>query len=190
MGGQETKEGPYQDWGAVMEDLLHGDPDKQERALRRLSRLLSRFLDRLRARDHGEEWKDLRQTVVLKLVQSFRAGQLRAPHAFVGYAYKITRNEFIDLLRARGKEVLVELPEDWGVAAEGSVDEDRVKGVRAALAKLPENLRQAVEAVYLKDQTYEKAAAATGIPLGSLKRYLRQGVAQLREQLAGGCARG
>jgi len=44
--------------------------------------------------------------------------------------------------------------------------------------------------VYLEDQTYEEAVATTGIPLGSLKRYLRLGLAQLRAQLASGCAGG
>jgi DNA-directed RNA polymerase specialized sigma24 family protein len=33
--------------------------------------------------------------------------------------------------------------------------------------------------------TYEEAAQATGIPLGTFKRYLRDALAQLRVELAG-----
>jgi DNA-directed RNA polymerase specialized sigma24 family protein len=40
-----------------------------------------------------------------------------------------------------------------------------------------------VTAVYVGGMTYEEAARATGIPLGTLKRYLRDGLAQLREEL-------
>ena len=39
-------------------------------------------------------------------------------------------------------------------------------------------------AVYVEGRTYEEAAQATGIPLGSFKRYLRDGLAQLREELS------
>ena len=39
--------------------------------------------------------------------------------------------------------------------------------------------------MYIEGRTYEEAAEATGIPLGSLKRYLRLGLGQLRLELAG-----
>ena len=40
-----------------------------------------------------------------------------------------------------------------------------------------------VRAVYLQGCTYEEAAARTGIPFGSLKRALREGLAALRLHL-------
>jgi DNA-directed RNA polymerase specialized sigma24 family protein len=48
---------------------------------------------------------------------------------------------------------------------------------------LPEEQRRVIQAVYIEGKTYEEAAEATLIPLGSLKRYLRLGLSQLREQL-------
>ena len=39
-------------------------------------------------------------------------------------------------------------------------------------------------AVYGNERTYEQAASDTGIPLGSLKRHLREGLARLREQFS------
>jgi len=36
----------------------------------------------------------------------------------------------------------------------------------------------------VRGQTYPEAAASTGIPLGSLKRHLRDGLAALRTALA------
>jgi len=51
------------------------------------------------------------------------------------------------------------------------------------LERLSENRRVAVQGVYLEGKTYNGVAEDTGIPLGSLTRYLREGIAQLREEL-------
>ena len=182
MDTDRTGERGYEDWGAVMADLLQSEPEKREMAFRKLNRLLSKFLGQLRAWDHNEEWQDLRQTIILKLVKSFRAGNLRESKAFVSYARTITRNEFYDFLRARRGEDVVEMPD---LADTVQVDKDMRVSIRQALDALPENHRKAVRAVYMEDQTYEEAAFSTGIPLGSLKRYLRLGLARLQEQLAG-----
>jgi DNA-directed RNA polymerase specialized sigma24 family protein len=45
-------------------------------------------------------------------------------------------------------------------------------------------------AVYIRGLTYEEAARATGIPLGTLKHYLRDGLAQLRDELSDLLGRG
>ena len=66
-------------------------------------------------------------------------------------------------------------PEDEG---EGSFE------VRDAILKLPEKQRLAVLSVYLEGRTYDEAAQHTAIPLGSLKRYLRAGLATLHTQLS------
>lgn len=182
MSVREAEGRAYEDWGALMEDLLHNEPERRELAFRKLNRLLSGFLGQLRAWDHGEEWQDLRQTVIMKLVKSFREGQLRESKAFVNYARTITRNGFYDLLRARRGEEVVEMPD---VAADSRLDETVVLSVRTAFGNLPENHRKVVQAVYIEEMTYDEAAVATGIPLGSLKRYLRLGLAQLRAQLGG-----
>lgn len=56
-------------------------------------------------------------------------------------------------------------------------------GMREHVRRLPERQRTAIEAVYLSGYTQEEAAASTGIPLGSLKRHLREGLASLRAAL-------
>jgi len=172
----------YQNWPAVMEDLLHGTPAAQQLALLKLNRLTSGFLTKLRAWNHRDECYDLCQTVLEKLVKSYCRGQLREPKAFVAFAHTITRHEFFDFLRARPGTEVRDLPDREEPQA---TDEATVLSVRAALHGLPENLRKVVQAVYIEERTYEEAAQVTAIPLGSLKRYLRLGLAQLRKQLAG-----
>jgi DNA-directed RNA polymerase specialized sigma24 family protein len=52
--------------------------------------------------------------------------------------------------------------------------------VRRALEKLPEKQRMSVFAVYGLGLTYGQAAVETGIPLGSLKRYVREALVELQ----------
>jgi RNA polymerase sigma-70 factor (ECF subfamily) len=59
-----------------------------------------------------------------------------------------------------------------------------VADVRGALARLPERTRWVVYAVYGQERTYEQVAEETGIPLGTVKRYLREGMAALRREFA------
>jgi RNA polymerase sigma-70 factor (ECF subfamily) len=189
MDEQGVGRGSYEDWVAVIEALLHGAPTQKNIAFLKLNRLVSGFLTTLQAWDHRDQWEDLRQIVLMKLVKSFCQQQLRDSRAFVAYARTITRNEFYDFLKARGNLVVADVPEfEQGEDASGDVD--AVLAVRSALAHLPEEQHRAVQAVYLEGKTYEAAAEETGIPLGSLKRYLRLGLEQLRKQLDGILQRG
>jgi RNA polymerase sigma-70 factor (ECF subfamily) len=165
-----------------METLLQGDTDAKQIAFLKLNRLVSGFLVTLQAWDHRDQWEDLRQTVLLKLVKSFCRGQLHESQAFVAYARTITRNEFYDFLKARGSPIAEEASE---LGEEEPREEETVLAVRSAIDHLPADQRRAIQAVYMEGRTYEEAAEATSIPLGSLKRYLRLGLGQLRVQLAG-----
>jgi len=182
MEKQGAGSNPYEDWGAVMETLLHGSPDAKQLAFLKLNRLISGFLVALRAWDHREQWEDVRQTVLLNLVKSFCRGQLREPQAFVAYARIITRNAFYDFLKARGGPSPEEVPE---LGREEPRDKETILAVRSAINHLPVEQRKAIQSVYIEGRTYEEAAKTTGIPLGSLKRYLRLGVGRLQVQLAG-----
>lgn len=175
------REGP--DWSDVQERLLRGD----RLAFLEVSRLISGVLAQLRAYDFRDEWEDLRQEVVLSLVANARAGRLRDPQAFVGYVRIITRNKFVDRLKQRMRR-REDASEPWEeIAARLPVETDAALAadVRAALAALPADERRAVEGVYVEGRTYEEVAEVTGIPLGTLKRRLRDGLAALRARLGG-----
>jgi len=164
-----------------MQELLQGDLVQKQLAFLKLNRLVSGVLISLQAWDVHDHWEDLQQAVLMKLVKSYHRGQLREPQAFVAYVRTVTRNEFYDFLKARGGAVVQEVPDQ---AEEEPKDEEEVLAVRLAVSRLPEEHQRAVQAVYFEGRTYEEAAEATGIPLGSLKRYLRVGLGQLRSQLA------
>jgi RNA polymerase sigma-70 factor (ECF subfamily) len=174
-----AREGP--DWGEVQARLLAGD----RLAFLEVNRLISAFLARFRAYDFREEWEDLRQEVVFSVIANARAGRLRDPGAFAAYVRSITRNKLVDRLKQRLRRHEGDtLP--WDEASERLAADPPVADghdLHAALHELPDEERRAVAGVYLEGRTYQEVADATGLPLGTLKRRLRDGLAALRIRL-------
>lgn len=177
---------PEGDWIGVLRRVLEGD----RLALVQASRLVNGFLVRWNAYDLRDEWEDVVQEVIAAAVLAVRDGRLRDPHAAAAYLKSTARFKYADRLRIlftlrRGES----LPWEACLASRERVLEEGL-GVEAredlhrALARIPEKTRAALTAVYVGGLTYDEAALATGIPLGTLKRYLRDGLAQLRAELA------
>ena len=169
---------------AVLRRVLAGD----RLALAQVSRLVNGFLAGWNAYDFRDEWEDLVQEVISAATLALRAGRLREPQAAVGFLRSTARFKYLDRLRShlgqrRGERLpwaeIVEARER-ALEAGAEVRED----LRRALARIPEKKRDAVVAVYVAGLTYEEAARTSGTPLGTFKRYLRDGLAQLREELA------
>jgi len=177
--------GSEQDWLGVQERLLRGD----RRAFLELSRLITGVLTQLRAYDFQEEWDDLRQEVAMAVIANARKDRLRDPQAFVGYVRIITRNKFVDRLkrrmRVREHEVLPWDEETARALVEGgsTAPDEEAGELWSAVGDLPEPDRTLVQGVYRDGKTYQEMADESGIPLGTLKRRLRQALGVLRERL-------
>lgn len=178
------------DWVALLERLLAGD----RLAFLHFNRLVSGCLAGLRAYDFREEWDDLRQDVLASVVANARAGRLRDPTALVGYVKIITRNKFVDRLkrqlRQREKDALPWDDETARAAAAPEPADERLGALWSAVASLPEPQRAIVEGIYREGRSYEEMAAAAGLPLGTLKRKLRESLAFLRRRLDGSAGDG
>lgn len=180
--------GPVKDWMAILARLEQGD----RLAFLEVNRLVTGCLTSLRAYDFQDEWDDLRQEVVLAVLANFRAGRLRDPQAFVGYVKVITRNKLMDRLAKRlDTHEKERLSWDDATAAAASADASAgpdaqldANALRAALDELPPDERRVVDGIYAQGRTYEEVAAATGIPLGTMKRRLRDALVFLRRRLA------
>jgi RNA polymerase sigma-70 factor (ECF subfamily) len=174
---------PREDWAAVVDRLLEGD----ELACLKLSRLVTGFLASWRAYDFRDDWQDLVQEVLIAVVLGAREGRIRDRSAVAGYVRTIARHKFADRLKqhlGRSEDETLE----WEQALEAGelpgqpARDDLVVGLRLSLEKLPERTRAVVYGVYGEGKTYEQVAQGTGTPLGTVKRYLRDGLAELRRE--------
>ncbi len=180
------------DWLLVVRRVLDGD----RAAYARLIRLVTGHLTSWRAYDFRADWDDMVQEVLLSTVEAYRAGRIADSGALVAYVRQAARFKFIDRIRVlqrRGRPVELNEQTDaagqggslaWPPAGsgEGRGLELRV-AIREAMARLDPREREAVTWVYLRGHTYEEAAEATGIPLGTLKRALRTALVRLKEVL-------
>lgn len=105
---------------------------------------------------------------------------------------RLVRNVAIDAVRARGSRQRAEVragaeapdpsaserPED--IFAEG----ESGRRLRHALAALPVDQRRALEIAYFEGLSHTEIATREGIPLGTVKTRIRDGVLRLREQFA------
>jgi RNA polymerase sigma-70 factor (ECF subfamily) len=178
--------GELQDWRGVQEKLAAGD----RAAFLRVARLLTGVLAQLRAYDFRDEWDDLRQEVMLSVIANVRQGRIAEPEAFVAYVRIITRNKFVDRLKRRERqrerdtipweeETARAIARSPGALASDTSDED----LWAAVADLPEPGRQLVEGIYREGRTYSEMSEVSGIPLGTMKRRLRETLALLQRRL-------
>jgi RNA polymerase sigma-70 factor (ECF subfamily) len=123
-----------------------------------------------------------------------KADTYRAEQAKVStWLIRITRHHTIDVLRRQGvrsKQQRVSwaeestLPELRSESPEEVVEESmRREQVRAALAQLPVDQKQALALAYLQGYTHRQIAEKLNQPLGTIKTRIRLGMEKLRQIL-------
>jgi len=108
------------------------------------------------------------------------------------WAVMILRNKAIDRLRVRQRldrtmeKATVEFshfPEADEAAAGEPERREQGALVRAALTRIPEEQKQAVELAFFGGLTHDQIADKLGAPLGTIKARIRRGLLKLREYL-------
>ncbi len=176
-----------ENWAGLAEQLNHGS----QLAYLKLTRLVVGTLIRLRAYDFQSEWSDLVQEVLTDLVQKVRAGKITDRSTVKALVIQMTKNKYMDRLRKyyrrdeRDALPWDEMCEQFDPLAAGSESKSAQSlDLNLALSALDEKERQIVVAIHCRGMTYDEASESTGIPLGSTKRYLRQGLEKLRRSLS------
>jgi RNA polymerase sigma-70 factor (ECF subfamily) len=101
----------------------------------------------------------------------------------------IARNRAIDRLRARpaGRHAPVEdahdLADDGPSPDAGLAHAQDAQRLHAALALLEPRHAAAIRACYFEGATYDELAAREGVPVGTLKSWVRRGLIRMRGQL-------
>lgn len=103
----------------------------------------------------------------------------------------VARNKAIDVVRReetrkRTRETLMAEQEATSESPSATEHIDERQRVTAALAQLSGPQREAVVLAYYGGRTYREVGEELGIPEGTAKTRLRDGLAKLRELLTGG----
>jgi RNA polymerase sigma-70 factor, ECF subfamily len=127
--------------------------------------------------------EDLVQETYLKVLS--RPRFLRRDDDF-GYLLRALRNTWFNHLRARGtRPQQAELSADQLAAATGDPQLSlEAREVLAAVARLPEEFRDAIAAVDVGGLSYAEAAKALGVAEGTIMSRLSRGRARVAEALA------
>lgn len=131
---------------------------------------------------------DLAQEVLLRVRKGLAA---YTPGSFEGWLWRITRNAFIDDVRRKKRRPTAALPDNLdrtGLASTPGPD-DVLASIRLgddlqkALLALPYDFRESVVMCDLIGLSYDEIAAATEVPVGTVRSRIHRGRKMLREAL-------
>jgi RNA polymerase sigma-70 factor (ECF subfamily) len=142
---------------------------------------LRRFARNLTRNPHDAD--DVVQIAVERALS--RLDQWRSDARLDSWMFKIVRNAWIDELRSRGRRDRIFLAEEAGdhVGVDSTARETELLSVHTAMARLPEEQREAVSLVLVEGLPYKEAADVLDIPIGTLTSRLARGRRALQAML-------
>jgi RNA polymerase sigma-70 factor (ECF subfamily) len=137
-----------------------------------------------------EEWaQDCLQEAYIKIwnrAESYRA-DLASPMTWMA---TIARNQALDQLRKRRHEVRMSETECFPEEVDQELlpqdrlqQSDEGRRLNRCLAELKSEQRQVIALAYFRGLSHEELAARTKIPMGTVKTWIRRGLAQLKRCL-------
>ncbi len=114
-----------------------------------------------------------------------RLDQWRSEARLDSWMFKIVRNAWIDELRARGRRDKIFLAAQAGenVGTDPIAQESELMSVQSAMARLPDEQREAVSLVLVEGLPYREAAQVLDVPIGTLTSRLARGREALQAML-------
>jgi RNA polymerase sigma-70 factor (ECF subfamily) len=142
---------------------------------------LRRFARNLARNPHDAD--DVVQIAVERALM--RLDQWRSDARLDSWMFKIVRNAWIDELRSRGRRDKVFLAAEAGenVGTDSMARETDLLAVQSAMARLPQEQREAVGLVLVEGLPYREAADVLDVPIGTLTSRLARGREALQAML-------
>lgn len=132
--------------------------------------------------------EDVTQDVFVRLQASLPG--FRGDAELGTWLYRVTLNLCRDHYRRRKRRPSVPISQGAGpeprvdAAAETALDAERTRlAVRAALDRLPDELKEAVLLRYISDLSYAEIARVTAVPAGTVASRIYRGLKRLAEEL-------
>lgn len=173
---------------ARLADLLRRVGEEDRAALAEVYRLTSAKLFGICLRICGERAaaEDVLQEVyviVWKRAGAFEPGRASP----ITWLATIARNRAIDWRRAQGSRVMTVIEDALPIAdarplaSETMVADAEATRLHLCLDTLEERQRTAIRAAFFDGLSYPELAARQAVPLGTMKSWVRRGLARLRE---------
>lgn len=145
----------------------------------------------LRMTGREEDARDATQDAFLAALRKLHT--FRGEAAFTTWMHRVTVNACYDLLRKRQRAPLsiepapaeADRPRAEPTAPDHAERVELAIDVRRALLAVPEEFRAVLILCDVQDLSYEDAAAALGVPIGTVKSRLHRGRVALGRLLAG-----
>jgi RNA polymerase sigma factor (sigma-70 family) len=144
---------------------------------------LAGLLPRLRRFAHAlsgnpADADDLTQSTVERALRS--QGQWQPGTRLDSWSYRIMRNLWIDLGRARSRKALHEAPEEEGLnvgddpreAMDAAMD---LRRIMVAMERLPDEQREVVALILIEGFGYREVSEMLGLPIGTVSSRLVRG---------------
>ena len=140
---------------------------------------------------------ELAQETFLKVYLSLK--DYNSEYKFSTWIYRIAHNQTIDLLRRkRPRAIPIDAPIETEEgsqtrqfatkdpsALETMIESEEWAAIAAAIAALPDGLRELIVLRHVNLRSYEEIARITGLPLGTVKNRIFLGRGELRKLLTG-----
>jgi RNA polymerase sigma-70 factor, ECF subfamily len=149
---------------ALIRAAAAGDPAAVEQIVRAHQLPVWRFLRRLLGDDGAAE--DVTQETFLRVCRRLPAFAFQAK--FSTWVFQIAHNAAVDELRSRERRARLARDVPPSPDAAGDAGAARVE-IDAALASLPDDLREAILLIEVLGLRYAEAATVLGVPSGTVK---------------------
>jgi RNA polymerase sigma-70 factor, ECF subfamily len=168
---------------ALLQACARGDRVALERLYAATApQLFGLALSILRSRDLAEDVMQDSFILVWRHAQSFDPDRGTA----MAWLARIVRNQCFDVMRRRGRESPLDdaFMQSWEDPAPGPADLTALsrdaRRLWACLDELDEGPRKSMILAYYEGLTFAEVAARVGVPLGTVKSWIRRGLIQLR----------
>lgn len=110
----------------------------------------------------------------------------RARASPIAWLAAIARNQSIDMLRARKPraddiDTATQIADDRPGPEANTIAADEGRRLQACIGELPARQAKAIRAAYFGGHTYNALAKRAGVPLGTMKSWIRRGLIKLRD---------
>jgi RNA polymerase sigma-70 factor (ECF subfamily) len=162
--------------------LLAGD----ETAVALVVRWVARALAAARFWSVRDEWIDLHQEAVARVIESLRRGRFDASQDLRTYVQAVARYTALEAIHRRRRHPETALA-DGPLAGPAAGPDERAAArqiARLALDCATEDCRRLLRAYFYEQKNYAEIAAVLGVPVGTIKSRLARCLEKIRKALA------